>query len=506
MRTILKLLVSLKSAVALISFLTLLSMIGTFVPQNLEAAGYLHRYPRLGHWILGLGFDDMYRSVLFQASLWLLSLSTVCCILTRWKSTSRRLFNRIENVDKAEVCAFEASRTFEADLPADWQKNFQKFKTDDDGVLIGLKTSGRLSLLGGMFIHLGLLGVLAGGLIGVFAGVEMSVHGRKGENVLIPPLDALRAGRDADRISRVARNIRTFSPSDPRLNEMRQQVEDLQKKYAGGLASPAFAIAFDDLWVEYYETGEGHQQGIRSWNSKVRFIEGEKQSEPAVIKVNQPLTHQDFTFYQASWNKYYETVRLRVDYLPGMAGWSEFQPTASFPQILELNVNQPFKPEWASLTLVMQDFMPDFRVMDGRFVTVSSELNNPAAMIVAFDAAEQVAGRAWAFPEDRSMLASHVSTLPFLFTFMSAEPQFESALQMAYDPGKPVVWLGCLLFTLGMIMSFYIAYREDWVLVYPDGKVRIAVTGNRPAATFAAGLSSIEAQLTFKSQETPENE
>ncbi|HPT48271.1 MAG TPA: cytochrome c biogenesis protein ResB, partial [Candidatus Rifleibacterium sp.] len=453
------------------------------------------------HWILALGFDDMYRSVIFQSCLWFLSLSTLVCIMTRWKSTSRRFFHRLENASVAEIKAFEVGRTFAADLPADWQKNFSDYRTDEDGVLIGLKASGRLSLLGGMFIHIGLLAVLAGGLLGVFFGVEMSISGRRGENVIVPPLEALRAARDADRMSRTARNIRTFSPNDAVLEQMRTRVEELHKQYALGMASPAFSITFDELWVDYYQGENDQQQGVKSWNSKVRFLENDKSSEPAVIMVNQPISHQDFTFYQASWNKYYPHVTMQVTTIEGQPDWPGYQPVGSFPQTIDLTVNQPYRPDWASFTLVMQDFMPDFRVIDGRFVSVSHELNNPAAMIVAYDDAEKVVGRAWAFPEDRTMLASHVSNLPFLFTFIAAHPEFESTLQMAYDPGKPVVWAGCLLFTLGMIMSFYVSYRERWVLVFPDGQLRIAIAGNRPAAMLAPDLDTLQKSLTNNQQE-----
>jgi cytochrome c biogenesis protein ResB len=330
----------------------------------------------------------------------------------------------------------------------------------------------------------------------------MSLHGKAGEKVVIPPLEAVRAARNADRISRNARNIRTFSPEDPSLNEMRQQVEALHKKYAEGLSSPSFSISFDELWVEHYQTPEGHYHGVKSWNSRVRFIEANQDSESVVIKVNQPVSHKDFTFYQASWSKFFPRVSMTVEHLPGISGWEDFQPPASFPLSVELTLNQPFKPDWASMTFVMQDFMPDFRVINGRFVSVSQELNNPAAMIVAFDDTEKVLGRAWAFPEDRAMLASHVSSLPILFTFVSAQPEFESTLQMAYDPGKPVVWLGCLLFTLGMIMSFYVAYREEWVLVFPDGRVRIAISGNRPAVMLARDLDRLQQSLTYTPQET----
>jgi cytochrome c biogenesis protein ResB len=93
------------------------------------------------------------------------------------------------------------------------------------------------------------------------------------------------------------------------------------------------------------------------------------------------------------------------------------------------------------------------------------------------------------------MSASHVSNLPFIFTFVGAEPEFESGLQMTYDPGKPLVWAGCLLFTLGLIMSFYIAYREEWLLIYPDGRKKIAVYGNRPLEQLLKDLDNLENEL-----------
>jgi len=91
--------------------------------------------------------------------------------------------------------------------------------------------------------------------------------------------------------------------------------------------------------------------------------------------------------------------------------------------------------------------------------------------------------------------------MPFRFTFVGAEAEYESGMQMAHDPGKPVVWLGCILFTLGMIMSFYVTYRECWLLIYPDGSAHIAVTGNRPARAFAEDLAQLDSQLTASDRE-----
>ncbi|MEW6712821.1 MAG: cytochrome c biogenesis protein ResB, partial [Candidatus Riflebacteria bacterium] len=363
-------------------------------------------------------------------------------------------------------------------------------------VVIALRTSGKSSLLGGMFIHIGFLMILAGGLLGVFYGVEMAVRGRVGEKVPVPELSAVRAARDADRISRTARNIRHFSPDAPILEKYRVEVETLHKTYVDGLASPAFYVEFNNLWVDHHLDERGQVKGIKSWNSAISFVADGETLASGVTMVNQPVSFRDYSFFQANWSKSYRRIVVRVDLLKDNPEWESFVSAgATFPIIVNFEIEKPQSFSWTPLQMVMQDFMPDFRIIDGRFISVSQELNNPAARIVAYDHKGGVAGRAWAFPDDRVMSPSHVSNLPFIFTFVGAEPEFESGLQMAYDPGKPLVWAGCLIFTLGLIMGFYIAYREDWLMIMPDGRILLAVAGNRPAESLRQNLQALEEEL-----------
>lgn len=512
MRSILHLFVSLKTAVVLICFLTVLSMLGTFIPQALEAHEYLERFPGSGHLILALGFDDMYHGMAFQFCLWFLSISTFVCIVTRWKSTSKKLFSRLKNAGEKEIKAFELGKVIQLPAQAPWNEVFPQVKEEENGVKIALRTSGKASLLGGMFIHIGFLAILAGGLLGVFYGVEMAVRGKIGDKVPIPQIEAVRAARDADKLSRKARNIRHFSPNAPSLEEYRAQVEKLQQIYVEGLASPSFKVVVDDLWIEYHLDAAGKSHGVKSWNSAVHFTQNEQFISSGVAKVNQPLTFEAFSFYQASWNKTYGRISVKVDLLKDKPGWENFVASgAVFPLTVELALDKPASFSWSPIKFVLHDFMPDFRIIEGRFMSVSHELNNPAARIVAYDQKGGVAGRAWAFPDDRIMSSSHVSNLPFMFTFIGAKPEFETGMQMAYDPGRPLVWAGCFIFTLGLILGFYIAYREDWLVVYPDGKVRIAVSGNRPAEALTDSLVDLENELcslndTKTDQEISQNE
>ncbi len=499
MRTILRLFVSLKTAVVTICILTVLSMLGTFIPQSLEAHQYLERFPEFGHWILALGFDDMYHSLAFQVCLWFLSISTLVCILTRWKSTRRKLFSRINHASDKEIKAFEAGRILEKKCCDDALAAFDEVRELADNAKIALRISGKASLLGGMFIHIGFLAILAGGLIGVFYGVEMAVRGRSGDRVPIPELAAVRAARDADKLSRIARNVRHFSPNAPILDDYRSKVENLHRIYADGLASPAFHVEFSKLWVDHHVDAQGQVRGIKSWNSAIKFVEKGNELASGVARVNQPISFGQYTFFQANWSKTFRRVKLKVDLLYDKPERENFTTAnATFPVVIELKLDEPQSFPWTPLKLVLHDFMPDFRIIDKRFISVSHELNNPAARIVAYDQAGGIAGRAWAFPDDRVMSASHVSSLPFIFTFVGAEPEYESGLQMAYDPGKPLVWAGCLLFTLGLIMSFYVAYREEWLLIYPDGRKRIAVSGNRPLEQLLKDLDNLENELCFE--------
>lgn len=504
MRTIYRLLASLKSAIVLMVILSGLSLIGTLIPQGKDIQEYLVQFPRTGHMILALGFDRIYQSLIFQLGMWLLSVSTVVCILTRWKATSRKIYQRVANVSEKEIAAMKFRRKLEKGIKTPL-KNATNRKYDNNGCEIILRSSGRLALIGGMFIHIGFLAILAGGLIGLFFSIETVIRGKEGDRVPIASVKAIRAARKSDQIAKTARGIRAVSPNDPRLQVLADEIQQLHEQYHQAIASPEFRIAFDKLWVDHHTDTQGNIKGVRSWNSQVRFIENGQETESTLLKVNSPVSYGDYTFYQANWNQDYGKVQIKVDLREDLVdGWADFQPEGEFPKIIELAPNKPLKLDWAPFSLMLHQFFPDFRIINDRFVSISNELNNPAAQIVAFDDSGNPVGRAIAFVPDRVMSADHVSKLPFLFTFHDALPENESGIQMTYDPGKSLVWLGCIIFSLGLVMSFYIAYKEEWLILYPDCQALVAVAGNRPTDTMEEWLDNLYNQVANDNeQENP---
>lgn len=485
MRSLFRFLASLRTAIALIGLLSLISMAGTLVPQGSEAAEYLVAYPRTGQIILDLGFDDIYHGALFSLLLGLLAASSVVCTITRLKLTRAKLFLRLASAQPAEIASMRNGTVWPPEKPLPDTTGWQK-KQCEDGTELLLNVRGRASLVGGLLIHVGFVAILAGGMWGAISGAEMAIFGMEGETAAVPPVSVLRLAAAADRMSRQARAIQMRNPNDPRLEVIRRDVDAGAAAFQSGMLNSACRVKFEQLWVEYYDAAPGEPPNIRSWNSRITVSGNGAETASGVTRVNQPFSWGEYTFYQADWKKKYRKVELAA-LKPGSSG-----PGATVAT-LALEIGKPFKPDWSNATFVLIEFLPDFRIMGERVVSVSDELRNPAGHIVAYGPDGKVAGRGWAFLHEMSELSGHTDSLPYRFEVLSAEPVYESGLRVAHDPGVPVVWAGCLMMTLGLCLTFYIGYYEIWLLRRPDGETWLAVSGNRPAVMLKSLLDEIVA-------------
>lgn len=90
---------SIKLAIWLLSIITVLSLIGTFIPQNEESAFYLERYGNAGFKFLAkTGLIDVYASWWFILSLISFSLNLLVCFLNRISLKSRSLGSIISHL------------------------------------------------------------------------------------------------------------------------------------------------------------------------------------------------------------------------------------------------------------------------------------------------------------------------------------------------------------------------------------------------------------------------
>ncbi|RJF99713.1 cytochrome c biogenesis protein ResB [Noviherbaspirillum saxi] len=82
-----------------------------------------------------------------------------------------------------------------------------------------------------------------------------------------------------------------------------------------------------------------------------------------------------------------------------------------------------------------------------------------------------------------------------------------SVLQVTRSPGKNVVYLGCLLLTIGVFSMFYIRERRLWVWLKPEGQggthALMALSSQRKTLDFEKEFEILKAQLTQASPQPP---
>jgi cytochrome c biogenesis protein len=67
---------------------------------------------------------------------------------------------------------------------------------------------------------------------------------------------------------------------------------------------------------------------------------------------------------------------------------------------------------------------------------------------------------------------------PYVFSLAMMETKYYTGLQVARDPGIPVVVAGSVLLVLGFMTVFFYAHRQVWIRIDRQGtKTRISITG-----------------------------
>ena len=276
---------SVKLALVLISLLALTSIIGTVIQQGRPPGYYLLAYgPTLAGFFQALELTNMYQSWWFISLLLLFAVNLAICSLDRlprvWRLVTRdhlatdpaRLTRMPLRTELALPAApvEAAGPVAEGLAAAGWQS---RRREREEGVLL-FAQKGAWSRLGAYVIHLGILLILAGALVG-------AVFGYKG-TVMFPE------GVTIDRV---------FEGSTERTIPL------------------DFQLHLENFAISYYPNGM-----VREFRSDVVLLDPELDGPLETdIRVNHPLKHRGVTFYQASYQprpEFYVTLSPRENDRP----------------------------------------------------------------------------------------------------------------------------------------------------------------------------------------------
>jgi cytochrome c biogenesis protein len=413
-------------AITLLIILIGASILGTLIPQQRSLAEYMMRYGQLAGLLQRLQLTKLYHSFWFIALLALFALNIIICTLYRLAPKLRRALRpRFENEVK-NLLALKTKNRLKLGLPLSaarqavkgvLAKHHYRLREDEaEGRAFLDARKHVLGIFGSDVVHLGILVILAGGIISGLAGRRSNLTFIEKQTLLVP--------------------------------------------------GAPFSVRLEQFSTEFYTNGS-----VKDWKSRLAVLEGDRTVLEKSIEVNHPLSYRGYVFYQSGYGWDWEK--------PSLEFLAKKKNDPSFLRQIRLRPGEKAILEGENLEVAVTQFIPDF-VLDEKNqpASRSSEPNNPAAYIQGKRGDETVfSGWVFAkFPDFTRMHSAKETDLSFELKDVQA-PQY-SVIQVARDPGVSLIWVGCALLMAGLFLAFYWPTREvRLILEESQGKTDITAGG-----------------------------
>lgn len=421
---------SVRLAIVLLSLIAFFALIGTLVPQReaaAELAGLIS--PGLFSLLDKMQFFDLYHSVWFFLLMGLLTVNMLICSLDRLPMVWRRFRMRLssQNDDVFKDCPEENSIRAKADMvqatdaaASLLKKRYRKFaRTDEAGHAFLCADKGRFSLFGVYVVHLSILVLIAGVIIGSVFGMEAYVNITEGETVN-------------------AVNLRRGSQSLPL----------------------PFSVRCDKFTVDLYKSG-----APKTFQSDLTFLKDNQIVQQRKLLVNHPIEIEGFRFYQASYGS-----------APGGKATLALLRADGRRDIINVGAGYAFELPGKEGTFNILRMEENLMKMGPAIkVVVRSKKEE-----VSFWVFQQIDKIKQTNPDIIQQVAIFNPSLfrPYTFVLLGLEEKYFTGLQVSRDPGTPVVAAAALLLICGLMMVLFSYSRQIWIRIDQKKEgVRICIAG-----------------------------
>jgi cytochrome c biogenesis protein len=422
---------SLKLSIVLLIGLALTSIIGTIVPQGNIPPEYLQTISEAKFKLYqSLSFFDMYHSWWFMLLLYLLTVNLVACSIKRlprvWKMATEPQLVMDDGLEKSLSNTYEFKVSGDPAAQREKLKSFLKSEmgepvvTEKDGACHLFVQKNPWSRLGVYVVHLSIIVIFIGALLGSFFGYKAMVNIVEGTSV--------------DTV---------FTPKEKPIKL-------------------DFSVMCEKFSVSYYDTG-----APREFKSILTILENGKPVkgyEKIPIIVNDPLTYKGITFYQSSYGQtgegggYHFNLRRRGSSGEGVHLDLKKGETATLGDGTTLEVVES--------TQDVRQFMPEFSGPAAK-VKLTAPGKSPESFIVFKN-----------HPEVEEQRGGNL-----IIQYGGADEKLYTGLQVAKDPGVWVVWAGCALMVVGICMAFFMSHKRVWIRI-ANGRAVMGGTANKNPAAF----------------------
>ncbi len=421
---------SVQLAVVLLSLIAFFALIGTLVPQREAAVEFGEKLsPTLLTFLQKMQVFDLYHSVWFILLAALLAVNLLICSLDRFPMAWRRFRMRHEPrndeafKDLPEGNAFQTAADIQKAASAAsalLQKKYRNVERTDeaDGIFLCAQ-KGRFALFGVYIVHLSILLLIAGAVVGAFFGIEAYVNIAEGEAVSSVHL----RGNDQ------------------------------------ALALP-FSVRCDKFTVEFYESGMP-----KTYQSDLSFIKDNRVIHSGKLRVNHPITFEGYNFYQSSYDK-----------AAGGKATIALVREGGRRDVMNVAKGYDFDLPGGEGTFHVLRVEADLMKM-GPAIKVAVDSKGIQTSFWVFQQIEKIRA---ANPDmiAQMPILNPGSFRPYTFVLMGMEDKYLTGLQVNRDPGAPMVAFAAVLLIGGLMLILFSYARTVFIrIAQKDGGASVAVAG-----------------------------
>ncbi|MDH5202726.1 MAG: cytochrome c biogenesis protein ResB [Nitrospirota bacterium] len=500
---------SVKFAIIIFALISLTSVVGTILEQKAEPAKNIQILskifgeslaPTLYNIFDKIGFMDMYHSWWFLTLLILFSANIVICSIERlpriWKMVREPISPLTEehlekvSIKRELILRGKPEKVKDFVISAIKGAGFKVIESKEDKGYQLYSQKGSFTRLGVYITHSSILLILIGAFIGIFLGFKGFLPLPEGMSspVVLLHNDSLTQTEAHEKemiLNAIWTSSGSISSSSATLGMDENTLKAKMHKY--GIQPLGFTIRCDDFDVYFYGSSDLPKE-YKSW---LTVIDGGKEVLKKTIGVNDPLAYKSITFYQASYGM-----------VPNAQGKFilRITPKSGAPEIKQLNLGERFIISGTTMEGTIRDFSRALSFdKQGRPITYAEMMNNPAVFIDFKEGGkEKYSG--W-------ILKRHPITakLPEGHTveFIDIWGVQYTGLQVRKDPGVWIVYLGCIVMSIGLFIAFFMSHRKLWVRIAEEKnstKVIIGATTNKNRAAFERKINKIITLLSKKQE------
>ncbi|MCL4536822.1 MAG: cytochrome c biogenesis protein ResB [Nitrospirae bacterium] len=449
---------SITLAVVVFSIISITSIVGTIVEQQAEPERnikLLSKFfgdaaPTVFRVLDTLGFTNMFHSWWFITLLFIFAANLVICSLDRlpkiWKFVKEpvkplppELLNTVP-IKREAVLKGKIDNTKAVVESAMKGIGFKANIHQEEGGLQLYSEKGRHSRLGVYVTHLSILIILTGAVVGIFWGFNASLNLLEGTT---SPVAYMRNGKEIPL---------------------------------------GFEIGCNDFEVSFYENSDT-PKSYKSWltiseNGRPVKIGGKEVTE---IDVNRPLRYKGITLYQSSYG-----------FSPTKDSLFKLSVTSNDgkKQDIQLKFGESFNIPGTNIIGKVADFSPALGIDEaGRLFTYAEMMNNPAVLVEFTENGKQKYNQwflkrypqTWRVPDG-------------VVEFKDLWGAQYTGLQVRKDPGVWIVYLGCIVMSIGLYAAFFMSHARIWVSLKDEKgsiKVTIAASTNKNKIAFEQKIDKL---------------